>query len=103
MTEMHANKLSGAAPRVHRKNSPFSAGTSPISRWELCCGARKNPGAEASMNMAKDSERFDKTCTCGTSCSRSMVTESKATFSYLYGAVCPFPYPKGFPQPKASG
>jgi hypothetical protein len=32
-----------------------------------------------------------------------MVTESKAMFSYLYGAACPFPYPKGFPQPKASG
>jgi hypothetical protein len=32
-----------------------------------------------------------------------MVTESKAMFSYLSGAVCPFPYPKGFPQPKASG
>jgi len=32
----------------------------------------------------------------GTSCSRSMVTGSKAIFSYLSGAVCPFPHPKGF-------
>jgi hypothetical protein len=29
-----------------------------------------------------------------------MVTESKAMFSYLFAAACPFPYPKGFAQPQ---
>jgi hypothetical protein len=53
MTEMRADKLSGAAPRVHRKNSPIFRRHLPISRWELYCDARKNPGAEASMNMAR--------------------------------------------------
>jgi hypothetical protein len=45
--------------------------------------------------MAKDSER--NLHACGTSCGRSVVTDSKAMFSYLSGVVCPFPYPKGFP------
>jgi hypothetical protein len=63
MTEMRADKLSGAAPRVHRKNSPIFCRHLPISLWELYCDARKIPGAEASMNMAEDSEHFDETCT----------------------------------------
>ncbi len=53
------------------------------------------------MNMPEDSEHVDRTCThAEMSCGRSMVTESKAMFSYLFAAACPFPYPKGFAQPQ---
>jgi hypothetical protein len=41
MAEMRADKLSDAAQRMHRKNSPIFRRHLPISRWELYCDARK--------------------------------------------------------------
>jgi hypothetical protein len=38
-------RLCGAELRRYRKNSPICRRHLPISRWKLCCDAKKNPGA----------------------------------------------------------
>jgi hypothetical protein len=99
MAEMRADKLSGAAHRMHRKNSPIFRRHLPISRWELYCDARK-------LSAQRPQRIRRRTATPSTKLARTQTVlrsqhdhriESDVRLSVR--SRLPLPRPQGFSQP----